>query len=235
MPDVQRVYGRASLPTGVETDVWTLGTTVPVYPWPTEARPLRIRAGGNPADTAAGAGARLVVVDGLDDDFNPITDVLFPAGAAQSAQTVAVFRRVQLAVVLQAGTYSGSNVGAITIEDNLGVALAHIPAQAGVAHMSQYTVPAGFRAMFTAVAITVPGNKAATLRFKIRRDADVVGPPATAALTVTQYDEFLGSELVDFPKRAAILEPKTDLWLTGNTLLGGGSSCSIEYQLELWR
>lgn len=39
-----------------------------VYPWPTSAQPVRIRAGGNAADTAGGAGARSILVTGLDEN-----------------------------------------------------------------------------------------------------------------------------------------------------------------------
>lgn len=231
MPEIRRTYGRNSNLTTAEQDIWTFGG---IYPWPTTSLPLRVRAGGDAADDIAGAGAQVLLIDGLDDNFEPIQEVLLMAGAAESTPTVQAFRRVQLVLALQAGTYGGTNVGDIVVEDTGGNPLGHVLAGIGVSHMSHYTIPEGRRAEFRAVDLNVPGTRAATLRFKIRREAQLVGPGATAVVTTTEFNEFLGSHVLPWPTEVATLEPKTDLWLSAISSSPAGSDCSAEYQLELW-
>jgi len=229
MPENIRVYGNnQALPAGVETDIWDLGG---VYPWPTEALPLRVRAGGNAADTIFGAGVEVLFLRGLDDDFNPIEDTLVLAGAAESAPTAQSFRRVNLIVAVQSGTYGGLNAGNIIVETTGGTAVGHMVANSGVAHMSMYTIPANKKGYLTAVEMAVPGNKAATLRWKVRRAADIVGFGQAATVVTMEFLELLGPLVL--PRREVALPEKTDIWLSA-VAAPGGSSCSCEYQLELW-
>lgn len=86
---------------------------------------LRIKAGGNAADTAAGAGARQVLFTGLDVTGAVITEAVATAGAAASAATSALFLRLLFALVTESGTYANdttaSHFGSIVIEDSGGV------------------------------------------------------------------------------------------------------------------
>jgi hypothetical protein len=93
-------------------------------PQPAAAVQLRIKAGGNAADTANGAGARYVKLWGLNASGNEVTEVIATAGASASAATTNSFIRLYLAEVYESGTYgtqsAGSHAGNITIERSTG-------------------------------------------------------------------------------------------------------------------
>ena len=110
---------------------------------------LRVRAGGNAADTADGAGARSVVLDGLDDATGAAVRHILPtAGVLASDPTEAKMLRLNRAGTT-AGTYltdattEGNNTGPVTIETTDGVAVMVIPALFGQSEQTHYAVPAG--------------------------------------------------------------------------------------------
>lgn len=123
-----------------EEDLWSEGGNLTYL---TTASTIRIQAGGNAADTAAGTGAREVHIQGLDANYNLITDTLVTNGASASTATTKTYLRVLRAYVGEVGS-SGHNVGAITIEAVTGgTTQAHIPAELGQTQQCFYTVPAG--------------------------------------------------------------------------------------------
>lgn len=93
-------------------------------PQPANAVHLRVKAGGNAADTANGAGARSVKLWGLNASGDEVTEIIATAGASASAATTNSFIRLYLAEVYEGGTYgtqsAGSHVGNITIERATG-------------------------------------------------------------------------------------------------------------------
>jgi hypothetical protein len=93
-------------------------------PQPAAAVQLRIKAGGNAADTANGSGARSVKLWGLNASGDEITEIIATAGTSASASTTNSFIRLYLAEVYESGTYgtqtSGSHAGNITIERSTG-------------------------------------------------------------------------------------------------------------------
>jgi len=112
------------------------------------ATPLRVKAGGNAADDAAGAGARSVKLTGLNAALTEITETIVTAGASASSFTTASFFRLHRVEVEDTGTRptSGTNshAASIVIEDS-GAAvwgtvefgdLAH-----SVSQTSCYTIP----------------------------------------------------------------------------------------------
>ena len=88
------------------------------------ATTLRIKAGGNANDTAAGSGAREITIQGLDENFLEVSDTLATAGASASSATTTTFTRVFRAWVSESGTYAaataGSHSGDIVIENGAG-------------------------------------------------------------------------------------------------------------------
>ena len=96
-------------------------------------------------DAAAGTGARTVTVEGLDANYNQVSETLTVGGGAGSVEFFRVFR----AFVATSGT-TGSNEGTISIAQG-ATTLAQIrtvgsPTATGLGQtfMSIYTVPAGY-------------------------------------------------------------------------------------------
>jgi len=75
------------------------------------ATTLRIKAGGNANDTAAGTGAREVTVVVLDETGAQITETIATAGASASAATTVTAMRLLEAFVSKSGTYATGSVG----------------------------------------------------------------------------------------------------------------------------
>lgn len=96
-------------------------------------------------DTAAGTGARSVVIGYLDTDYvaqlvvlptNGLTPVALPSAA----------RRINTFICADSvGTYGGTNIGTLSIRaaGGLGATYAHMPAGVGIHQSSLYTTPLG--------------------------------------------------------------------------------------------
>lgn len=118
---------------------------------------VAVRARGyNANDTAAGAGARTVRIEGLDANGAEVSETVSMAGVGYSGYTTQTFLRVNRAVVATAGTNFGVNYDRIAIEDAsanvlrvIGYAETSTPGAsygAGVSTDGVYSVPAGFTA-----------------------------------------------------------------------------------------
>jgi len=221
-----------SMPAGTEVDIWTPTGT---YPWQTTPLPLRIRAGGDAADTAAGAGARAVTLVVLNADFVEETVVLATAGASASAPTANSYIRILSAHVTDCGTYTASNEGIIIIETTGGVQVAGIPAAQGQTQMAMYTIPAGKKAYLARVhGATATVDNVDMIMWQ-RQNADVVSAPFTARRLVSvwpfkngEFQDILSAPTISFPS-------KTDVWFSGTSLAGGGGAASsIHFDLEVY-
>lgn len=111
-------------------------------PWMSSSTSLEISS-DNTADTAAGTGARTVAIDGLDADYNRLTQTVTLNGidaVAIPTQLVAINR------VRVLGYGSGlTNAGVLTVRDaGGGTARILVPAGRSISQCSGYTVPAGY-------------------------------------------------------------------------------------------
>jgi hypothetical protein len=136
-------------------------------PQPAAATALRIKAGGNAADTANGSGARSVRLWGLNATGDEITEIIATAGASASAATTNTFIRLYLVEVYESGTYgsqaAGSHAGNITIENAAGtenwaqIQLNGFPSAA--TGIGSITVPRNHVGLLTSAQINVDGTK----------------------------------------------------------------------------
>lgn len=204
----------------------------------TAAATVRVKAGGNANDTAAGSGAQNITVVGLDSSFVEQTDTLVTAGANASAASTISFIRVFRAYVSEggAGAYSdgvsGSNVGDIDIETSAGVLLVRIAATIGQTQLAAYTVPAGKTAYLMRISVSVPGSKTVTVRMFQRRNADDVTTPFSARRLIYSFAELSGEGIQDYPVYPSFPE-KTDLWFTGQKDTAGTSAVNASFELIL--
>jgi hypothetical protein len=101
---------------------------------------LQIRS-DNAADTAAGTGARTILIVGLDASYNEIIEVVTLNGTTPVA-LIQSFMRRNVVVVLSAGS-GRSNVGNIIIETPAAALRDKITAGKSIQRSAHYTVPVG--------------------------------------------------------------------------------------------
>lgn len=136
------------------------------YRVPQAGSNLRIRAGGNANDAAAGSGAREIEIYGLDENGLEITERLATAGASASAVTVQKFLRVMDARVTSSGTYAsqlaGSHTGSINIEATNSDLWATIPINGfpeSRARIGAFTIPANYEGFLIGIRINADAGK----------------------------------------------------------------------------
>ena len=192
--DVTHRFGMATVGTNLVpvSDVLAYRT-----PQTGAATSLRIKAGGNANDTAAGSGARSVRLTGLDASGDIVTETIETAGASASAATTAAFIRLFDAEIVHSGTYgtqaAGSHAGDITIENAAGgTDWAKIPVNgfptSGTSNVS-YTIPRGYTGFIEGISIAVEGAKLVDVLMLSRGG---VLDTATPYQPVKRVQEFIG-------------------------------------------
>lgn len=170
-----RVVVRAGINFDLDTpgvaSIWDQGGLY-VYP---AAATLMTLSSTSAADTAAGTGARTVLVTGLDANYAEIQETVTLNGLTAVA-TVNQFLRIFGATVLTAGS-GGTAAGSIYV--GTGVVTAGVPATIyakvtlgfNTTQMSQYTVPAGYTAYLADVSVSAIAsavNQSTLLSFRVR-------------------------------------------------------------------
>ena len=156
------------------------------------ATALRVKAGGNANDTAAGTGAREITLVGLDENFAAVTETLATAGASASLATTATFTRLYRAWVSKSGTYAsataGSHSGDIVIEDSGGTqdwgTISSTSFPRGQTEIGAYTIPAGKTGYVPYATVSVDSTKSSDLLFFQRTGAGAAAVPYDAMRVV---------------------------------------------------
>ena len=153
---------------------------------------LRVRA-GDANDTAAGSGARLITVQGLDETGALVSENLVTNGATAGVVGTVTWLRVFRAYVAESGTYATAGADScaadIVVETTGGVAwlTIHKPdicrAQSQI---GQYTVPLGKTAYVSSYLLTTDSNKAVDFLFFKREGVLDTAPPYQARRTVIE-------------------------------------------------
>lgn len=137
------VYGHLASPTA-GADVWEGGGA---YPFQASATKLEILS-ASANDTAAGTGARTFVIQGLDTNFNQISETITLNGVTP-VQTVNSYLRVNSLTIASAGS-GNVNAGDVTLRvTGAGATQAIARAGYGFAKQCVFTVPAGFTLLVT--------------------------------------------------------------------------------------
>lgn len=164
------------------------------------ATQLRIKAGGNVADTAAGAGAREITLQGLDATGAEITETLATNGASASSATTNSFLRLHRFWVSSSGTYAtqstGSHVGDIVIEDSAGTqdwaTIVSTDFPRGQSQIGVYSIPAGKTGYIQEVFGTVDSNKTMNIAFFQRKNILETAAPYTPMRLITEMKGISG-------------------------------------------
>jgi hypothetical protein len=199
--------------------------------FPTAATTVRIKVGGNAADTAAGAGCREVTVQGITSTLAEGSEAIVTAGGSVSSSTTTSFWRVHRAWCSAAGTYGGANTGAVTIENTAGTLdIISIGATQGQSEFAQFTVPAGKSAYITNLSFTADVTLAADFRVLKREDMTDTTVPVKATRVQAFYD---GVKEAFSPNLAVPFGPYpegTDLWVEAR---GAGAATSVTADMEI--
>ena len=149
-----------------EEDIWTYGGTK-TYLDAAET----ISVVSDSAEDATGlTGTYEIILFGLDNNFDEITEVITPNGLTPVVTTQS-FRRLFRMVATKAGS-AKSNVGNITATASTSLTVqAYINAGNSQTEMTHYTVPAGHTAFMTISVSSVEYGKSADLYFDVRDNA----------------------------------------------------------------
>jgi len=196
------------------------------------ATAVRVKAGGNANDTAAGTGAQSVTVVGIDDNLVELEENIATAGASASLVTSALFWRIYRIYLPDGsvGTYDGSNDGIITIENGAGgTDLIIMAANEGQSQFANYTVPTGKTAQLLSSQITVDANKPADVKLMRRNNFNDVSTPFSPTRLVVYFDGLVGHTHFD-PKSPMKFDALTDIWWEAE---GSGAQTEVSVDFEL--
>ena len=182
------------------------GTFVPVSrsgvyrtPQVAAAPLLRIRAGGNAADTANGSGARSVTLIGLDVNGDYITETIATSGASASALTANRFLRLTDARVATSGTYATqtalSHVASINIEDaagNLWATIQDTDIPRGDTEIGSYSVPRNRTLFITNIRLSAAASNKSNIVMFERSGILQSATPYDAMTLIQEFPDFSG-------------------------------------------
>lgn len=189
------------------------------------ATALRIKAGGNANDTAAGTGARAVTLQGLNAAGEEITETLATAGASASAATTQQFLRLYRAYVSASGTYAtataGSHAASIVIENAAGgtnwATIADTTIARAQTQIAVYSVPIYREVMITALNISSDADKKANLILFQRRNILQTAAPYEAMRVVEEYPQVAGLHQISFDPPLGPFPALTDVGFMART------------------
>lgn len=182
---------------------------------------MRVKAGGNAADTIDGTGLRKVVIAGVEQTTREhVTVELNTAGAGASEWSEALFHRVNRVYGTECGS-SGYNVAGVTIEhENVGDAVV-VEATRGQSQIGHFTVPKGYVAFLATNYLAFESGKTPTIRF-YQRGAVLDGSVLYSRRLVQEWPALAETIDIDHATLEAY-DQYTDIWYTAQT---ASSSCT---------
>jgi len=192
-------------------------SSVGVYQTPSTSKSLEILSSSTD-DTLLGTGARTVLVEGLDSDFNIQTEIVELNGTTAVA-LVNQYIRVLSINVNTSGNYSlipapaMSHLGTITLQESGGGTWLEIPlvnsTAMGKSMVGAYTVPAGHSFFITDLNLCSASTTGSIILVK-RTNADITSAPHSAVEVIQIYARLDKSNPVP-NLTIPIIEEKTDI------------------------
>jgi hypothetical protein len=186
------------------------------------------------ADGAGLAGARKVIVEGLDANLDPCEEEVTLTSSPET--TTQTFFRVFRAYVTEGGTYAntyttpfGTNAQNIDISVGGNVQV-RIPQGFGQTLTTHYTVRAGYTAYLGNVFAINESTQPARLTMWQRQNADDTSVPVSSKRVVTTL-EGLDSALARDYRYMISFPEKTDIWWSAVLLTGSTGTAGAEYEL----
>lgn len=198
----------------------------------TAATTVRVKA-GDAADTAAGAGAREITVQGIDSNLDEVSEAIATAGASASSATTASFWRVHRAWVSSVGTYEAANTGAVVIENSAGgTDIIQLAAGEGQTQDAVFSIPSGKTGYLASVHVTTDSAKPVDIRCFVRNNLDDTSAPMDAK-RIKLYWDGIATPMDYRPYSPELsIDEKADIWFEAQAGAGGGE-VAIDFELLL--
>ena len=209
-----------------------------VYATPTAAVNLEVIS-DDADDDASGTGARNVIIQGLNENWNLIEEEVATAGLSASSPTTNTFLRVFRLKVTKSGSYasqtSSSQHGTITVRiASAGATYGQIDEIStdfgvGQSQIACYTIPKGFTGVLLSKFTSVDVNQSANIYFFQRPNANNTSPPYDG-MRLVQQETGVKEVYNVIPKMPInIFSEYTDIGFMGLTTAGTASiSCNFE-------
>ena len=231
-------FGRNAVVDTNERLIWAdgLGTYTAFAGLVATAAPVRIKAGGNVNDTAAGTGAREITFYCMAQDGTLWSEAEATAGASASTATsnsaVMCYRlRVSASGTAITPASGGANTGGIQIETTGGVKMGAIGAGRGTSEMAIYAVPTGYTFAIEAWRAFVDGSKSATIRLWIAEDwlDGLDGSPDYGnRYVLSTFQDLLGAREVA-PKIPIAIPAGSLIWMTAQKDSAGTTTVEASF------
>jgi len=208
-------------------------------PQPAAATTLRIKAGGNANDTAAGSGAREITLVGLNQLGVETTEVLATNGTSASTATTTTFMRLYRAYVSKSGTYAtalaGSHSAAICIENGAGgTDWADIDATdfpKSQTEIGAYTIPEGYTGYLISAFGFSDSSKTTELMF-FKREGILDAAAPYEAMRVVFEERMEGGEFTVDPKAPILIGTACDCGFLAKVDTGT-SEVEVDFEILL--
>ncbi|KKN56538.1 hypothetical protein LCGC14_0571160 [marine sediment metagenome] len=169
-------------------------------------------------DILTGTNAISVLIEGLDENFTAIEEVVNLSATATN--TTNQYIRVNSMEVNQVGNYSATNAGTITGTAAVnGSVQIEIPAGEGISKTTHFTVPSGQNLIITTFRVTMDTGKTIDITAKFRENADDITRPMSPIKTIRDL-KGLDSPATGVSLGNFKFNEKTDIWVTGVTSTG---------------
>ena len=222
---------------------WSVISEGEVYQTPTVATSLELIS-GNSADNQAGVGARSLVVEGLDENYE-FQSVVALTHATDGTTAVAIegtWTRVFRAYVLTSGAYAtvttSSHVGELTIRTaSAGVTWVSIPLNnslaIGQSMIGAYSVPAGKTAYLGNIFLETETGKPVTIIGCKRQNIDIVTAPFSAIKVFTIFPGLDNSTEDAMNTWRDNLPEKSDVMFMARSQGATTEAVSVDFELLL--
>lgn len=202
---IRTVLMRNPSASGAEEDVWGGGGNMT---FPTVAETWEILS-TSPNDNIAGTGARLILINSLDANYDPQIEIAVMNGTTAVVLTNSNFRPDDI-IVINSGS-SHRNEGDITVQVSVGGAVRRfMPAIFSVSQDCHFTVPLGFSAISLRTVFAFPSGNSGEAAGKF----NIFG--TNTEITTGKFPFFEG--VSEFNVEGQFLVPeKTDVRFTANS------------------
>ena len=199
----------------------------------TAAETVRVKSGGDAADTAAGAGAQAITIIGLNGSGVVTTEIISLAGTSASSVSTNTYQRVYRMYIadLRAGAYGAANTADIVLENGTGgTDLIKIAAGEGQTQYGAYTISAGKTGYVQMAFVKADAAKAADFRVFTRTPFNDNTTPFGPKRLRLYFDGVLGYMPLRDVTSIITLPELTDIWVEAR---GGGANTEVSIDFNI--